>query len=413
MNSSFETDAYPGRPRILFIGPGESTHTHAWIDLLEKEPFNVRLYVLYGHWAPPDDWKVKTYVTGYGRGPIDPATRRRLIDKGRVRRQLDRYLAHARGRTWSDRKYSEEWLARVMRDWRPHIVHAFSLDAADFYFDVRQRYRVGDAAKWVVQVRGGPELALHRLMPEHEARIRRTLSACDQLVADNQQNYDYALAMGVKQSQLSPLGVVPGTGGIDIERLAGSWKGNPSGRRILLWPKAYECHQSKALPVLEALRLARAKLPPCEVHMLAATPEVRMWFQTLPDDVRAGCFLYDRTPRNQALEMMVASRVMLAPSLSDGVPNAMYEAMAAGAFPVVSPIETIRPLVEDGRNVLFARNLYPEEIAAALVRAMTDDALVDEAARRNLELVRRIASRDEVRARVVRFYETLAGGARV
>ena len=107
---------------------------------------------------------------------------------------------------------------------------------------------------------------------------------------------------------------------------------------------------------------------------------------------------------------MTRARVMLAPSLVDGTPNSMFEAMAAGALPIVSPLETIRPLVEDEQNVLFARNLYPEEIAAALVRAMTDDALVDEAARRNLELVARIADRDEVRARVVKFYESLAGG---
>jgi glycosyltransferase involved in cell wall biosynthesis len=95
----------------------------------------------------------------------------------------------------------------------------------------------------------------------------------------------------------------------------------------------------------------------------------------------------------------------------DGTPNSMFEAMAAGALPIVSPLETIVPVVEDGRNVLFARNLYPEEIASALVRAMTDDALVDEAARRNLELVSRVADRDEVRARVVKFYESLAGAS--
>jgi len=99
---------------------------------------------------------------------------------------------------------------------------------------------------------------------------------------------------------------------------------------------------------------------------------------------------------------------MLAPSLVDGTPNSMFEAMAAGALPIVSPLETIRPLVKDEENVLFARNLYPEEIATALIRAMLDDELVDEAARRNLELVSRIANRDEVRARVVKFYESLA-----
>jgi hypothetical protein len=86
----------------------------------------------------------------------------------------------------------------------------------------------------------------------------------------------------------------------------------------------------------------------------------------------------------------------------------MFEAMATGAFPVLSPLDTIRPLLRDGSNVLFARNLYPNEIGEALVRAMTDDALVDSAAERNLSLVRELADRTTIRPRVVSLYETMA-----
>ena len=86
---------------------------------------------------------------------------------------------------------------------------------------------------------------------------------------------------------------------------------------------------------------------------------------------------------------------MLAPSLTDGIPNTLYEAMAAGAFPIVSPLDTIQPIVKNERNVLFARNLYPQEIAEALCRAMHDDELVDHAAERNLKLVRKIADRSQ------------------
>jgi glycosyltransferase involved in cell wall biosynthesis len=96
---------------------------------------------------------------------------------------------------------------------------------------------------------------------------------------------------------------------------------------------------------------------------------------------------------------------MLAPSLVDGTPNSMFEAMATGAFPVLSPLDTIRPLVRDGLNVLFARNLYPDEIGDALVRAMQDDALVDDASVRNLGLVRALADRDAIRPRVLNLYE--------
>jgi glycosyltransferase involved in cell wall biosynthesis len=407
MSSSFETDAHPGMPRILFIGPGESTHTHSWIDLLQDEPLNVRLFVLPGHNAPPDDWKIKTYITDYHRGPIDAATRKRLIDKATWKRQVDRYLAYAKRVTWNTRRYAEEWLVNIIRGWQPHIIHTFSLAAAEFYFDVRQTYDLGNAATWVLQARGGADLAWTHFDPELRGRIGEVLRACDQLLSDNNQNFDIARGLGVREDQLSIIGTVPGTGGIDVEDLAAKWQGLPSTRRMILWPKVYEWPWSKAMPIFEALRLSWEQLQPCEVEMLATTPETRMYYWTLSENMRRACLLRDRVPRSEALSAMTRARVMLAPSLVDGTPNSMFEAMAAGALPIVSPLDTIRPLVENEQNVLFARNLYPEEIAAALVRAMTDDALVDEAAKRNLELVKRIANRHEVRTRVIEFYKSL------
>src|SRR5436190_2139686 len=76
MSSHFDTDQYPGRPRILFMGWGDSSHTHSWIDLLKDEPFNVRLFTT-SHTRPPDQWKVRTYVTDYNCPPLDTAYRAR------------------------------------------------------------------------------------------------------------------------------------------------------------------------------------------------------------------------------------------------------------------------------------------------------------------------------------------------
>ena len=107
------------------------------------------------------------------------------------------------------------------------------------------------------------------------------------------------------------------------------------------------------------------------------------------------------------LEIMCKSRVVLAPSLVDGIPNVLFEAMATGAFPIVSPLETITTVVNNEENVLFARNLYPTEIADALIKALTDDHLVDSAAQRNSILVRKMANRKIIQPKVLRYYENL------
>lgn len=136
------------------------------------------------------------------------------------------------------------------------------------------------------------------------------------------------------------------------------------------------------------------------------------WFYTLPAKIRESCVLHDRMPREYFLSLLAQARVLLIPSLVDGVPNSLYEAMAVGAFPIVSPLETICPVVEAEKNVLFARNLYPEEISRALVRAMSDDALVENAAKNNLELVEKLASKRMISKKVIEYYEHITDSNR-
>lgn len=409
MSSMFDADQYPGRPRILFLGLGDSSHTHSWIDLLKDEPFNVRLFAT-SNALPPDKWKVKTYVTACTTARLDPAYRLCLRDSLEVSRFARSAPAWLGPRGWNIRGLAGPWLVKIIKEWRPDIIHTLGLDAAGkFYFNVTGHNGLPRIGKWVLQLRGGSDLPLPYLDLKRKEEIARVLRSCDQLLSDNRQNFSIAREMGVREDQLSRIGTVPGTGGMDIESQAGKCKAKPSERRVILWPKVYQGPWQKAIPIFEALKQCWERIQPCEVQLLAMTPNAQIYYRTLPKSIRAGCVARGRIPRTEVFEAMAHARVMIAPSLVDGIPNAMLEAMASGAFPIVSPLETISTVVENERNVLFARNCYPEEIASALVRAMNDDDLVDAAAARNLELVRHIANRDDVRRRVVSFYESLAG----
>jgi glycosyltransferase involved in cell wall biosynthesis len=402
----FDEDPYPGRPRILFVGAGDSSHTHAWIDLLAGAGMNVRLFALPGG-VPPDEWPVRTYVTAPTPRQLDRRTRGRLYPAGRLARAPKR--AYARFLA-GDRSLEERWLAQIVRDWRPDVVHTLGIaPAGELYFDVRRGHGLEASARWIVQTRGGSDLALSRFDEARAPRVASVMRAADCLLSDNPVNFDIALDMGVKPEQLSPIGIVPGTGGVDVDALAAHVTDPPSARQVIVWPKAYESPWSKALPVFEALTQYWHRLPPCEIHMLATVPETQMWFHALPASVKRACRIDDRIPRHELLPLLARSRVMLAPSLVDGTPNSMFEAMATGALPVLSPLETIRPLVRDEHNVLFARNLYPDEIGEALVRAMTDDRLVDDASDANRALVRTLADRATIRPRVVALYDAMAG----
>jgi glycosyltransferase involved in cell wall biosynthesis len=445
VNREFERDTYPGKPKILFIGSPFSTHTHAWVDLLSATDFNVRLFSS-GDGYPPHSWKVKTYLTAlHVPEGLDPGTRvcffptpeaykhfgprggkaLRIVDRTTriffrllwavIRNQSKKAISRGGwGFLRAKEDSQERWLAQIIREWRPDLIHTLGLDPASlFYFSVRRDFELAGIGTWILQLRGGSDLSLSHLDPEAVDRIGPVLLACDQLVSDNRVNFQIARKMGVKEEQISLISPVPGTGGVDVEPLRSRWGGLPSTReRIVIWPKTYECPWSKALPVFEALRLAWDRIKPCTIYMLTVNPEAKMWFFTLPDEIRTNCRTFTGIPREEVISLMTRSRVMLAPSLIDGVPNSLYEAMACGSFPIVSPLETITPIVKNEKNVLFARNLYPEEIADRLVRAMMDDRLVDDAANLNVELVTKLADRREIEHRVVDYYRKLAGRPR-
>ena len=409
MHPGFESDPYRGGLKILFVGRGDSSHTQAWIDLFNHEELNIRLFSLPGG-APPDDWNVRTYIASARHLGADTQYRKHLFSSNRIGRALQH--AYAQSVVRRSQGLIEQSLARVIRTWRPDIVHTVAVRAGgEFYHRVREQNDISGIGRWVMQIYGGSDLTLDQLDPVRAKELSVMLSACDYVLADNIVDLRDAVALGLDSNKIADINPIPGVGGLDIDGFVARWSGPPSGRRSIVMPKTYEFFQSKALPVFEALRIAWDRIQPCSIHMLAAQPETLQWFRYLPAEIRANATIEERVPRTRALELMARARVMLAPSLLDGTPNSLLEAMASGALPIVSPIEPIQSLVAQQKNVLFARNLYPEEIAEALVRAMNDDAFVDEVAARNLVLVRSFADRDTNRSKIVRFYRSIASSS--
>jgi glycosyltransferase involved in cell wall biosynthesis len=401
MDGAFDLDPYPGRPRILFVGWPQSSHTTSWIDLLASEPFNVRLFCLPSQ-EPPADWPVRSYITGWGVPARDLPLRRSVHPQSvaRLREPSDGTI--------------EGSLAAVIREWRPDVIHTLGFDPASYLY-LRARLQPGleKIGRWVAQARGGPDLALQYFSPVFRPSIEEVLRSCDHFIADNTRNYELAAAWGLDRAKARDpgMGVVSGTGGIDVDELRAGWTNLPSEReRVIVWPKCYETYTAKAMPVFEAILKAWPRIAPCRIEMLwLVQPEVRIWYEKLfPPELKAHCITHLRLTRDETLALIREARVMMAPSIADGIPNSMMEAMALGAAPLVSPLDTIVPVVTADENVVFARNLYPDEIAEGLVRLMTDDALVDRLARNNVERVRKLADRTRVRERAVAFYNAVA-----
>jgi glycosyltransferase involved in cell wall biosynthesis len=102
-------------------------------------------------------------------------------------------------------------------------------------------------------------------------------------------------------------------------------------------------------------------------------------------------FLGRRTEADVASNLSLAD-VYVSTSLSDGNNISLNEAMACGAFPVVTDIPANREWLEDGQTGFLVDTGDPSQLAARVIEALSAPELRRRAAEQNWELVRQGAS---------------------
>jgi len=298
-------------------------------------------------------------------------------------------------------------LARLIKRFKPDVIHCFGATDGGLYAVDALDLLGGnlEGPRLVVQARGGPDLVDGCLDPALRPRLKALFGRCDLAICDNYPNYRRVAELGCPQERQFAR-PVPGAGGFNVLNDAIT---PPSKRgRVLYIPKAYEYYQSKLLPCLAALCSLGDDLRDTTIIATAVNDEAQAAIRRLPGAVCDRFVCYPRVSREQVLTIMKDARAVLAPSVLDGVPNVLYEAMAHGAVPIISPLdEIVEAGIGDG-NALFARNLYPDDIAQGIKAALFDDVKADEIAKANALLVQRLANRAQIERDLVVAYRALA-----
>jgi len=387
------------KKKILIIALAQSSHTHAWVDLISQKNFEVRLFGIKN--SRPHQSFNNYYYCLQENFPFINQKPSRLEWFNKMRRFIF-YFDY-----FNNYFFENWWLSRIIKKWQPDIIHTLGIDPAGFRFLDIWESIPNKKIQWVVTIRGGSDLELERFDQKKQLLFKKIFKQCSYVLADNKITYKYAFDLGLSEDKKPDWEFIPGTGGMDIAKLSRLRKNKTTQSRIILWPKACEATYSKGLPVLEAIKNVWSKIKPCQIIMTAVDSDFEKWIEAiLPEEIRENIKISNRVPRQELLKTMAQSRIILLPSLVDGIPNSLYEAMATQTFPIVSPLKTIKTVIGD-KNVLFARNLYPSEIAMALDKAMNDDKLVTKTIKNNLLLVSSIANRKKISQNVNKFYLNL------
>lgn len=387
-------------PKILFVCYADSTHSQSWLDLLRESPFDVRVFaspVDYGGMFPPREWHFPTYSL----------TRR--TSQARVRWLVPNIRSMRRIVRRFERRFdfAARWLRHIIKAWQPDIVHTLRLNPeAWLTWRALQTLPQAKRPQWIVSS-WGSELNVQAQDAEIARHVELIMRDCDGFIGDCRRDIELAIRFGLHPSKVTINDAIPATGGLDLADFANA--DLPlAERKLIVVPKAYEGMYHRTQPIVEALRLAENELSDYEVHLLICAAEVREKLRSLPASWQRKIHVHDALPQSQVFDLLKSARVMIATSLSDGTPSAMLEAMACGALPIMSPLDSIKDWIQDGRNGLFANALDSREIAQAIKRAVTDDELYDKARAINLKLIRARANREIIRQQVHDCYRDLA-----
>ncbi len=394
--------------KILFVAISGSIHTARWINQVSNLGWDIRLFDCIDDtgYINPELRNATVYHSIYSpQTGLDPSVKlqglRLPIGNSRIKRWLLKRQPN----------YRDRRLARLIQQFQPDIIYSLEFQHSSYMvLEARQWLKnqgVTHFPKWIV-FNWGSDIYLFNRMADHKQRIYELLQQADYYECECQRDVHIAQELGMKAI---PLPIAPVAGGIDLQ-LATQLRlvEKPSARRIIAM-KGYQNWAGRALFGLRALELCADVLQSYKVVMFSAVPF---------DDMQIAATLFSQKtgipieivpggqPHSAILELLASARLYIGLSISDGISTSMLDAISVGAFPIQSNTACADEWVTDGETGMLVPPEDPQAIAAAIRRALTNDALVDQAAERNAKVCEDHLDARKIREQVIDMYTTIA-----
>jgi Glycosyl transferase 4-like/Glycosyl transferases group 1 len=386
--------------RILFVAMADSVHTARWIGQLQDCSWDVHLF-------PCEDGNIHT---GFRGVTIHPLLRQSLPDMHPSVRQTGIWWPFRRGRTRLTQLIRgcgatrAAMLIRTIRNLKPDVIHTLEMQRAGYLtLESRCGMDVTQFPPWIFSSWGSDIYHFGRQL-EHEPRIRQVLGACDYFAADCLRDSILSGTFGFRGCNL---GVFPGGGGFEIDRMQQVAEEKPSSRKIIA-VKGYQSETwgGRALIALQAIKSCAEILGDYRIVVFSAhgNPEVCSAVEGL-SHAGLSVTVLPQSSHEEIVELMGKARIALGLSITDGTPNAMLEAMIMGAFPIQSDTASTTEWIEDGQNGFLVPPENSDAVATAICNALADDALVNRAAEMNDHIARTRVDMSVIKPRVLEMYE--------
>jgi len=389
--------------KLLFVADGRSPIALNWITHLAQGPDEVHVVSTF---PCPDVAGVESMHTvpvafsgAGGAGKTSPGGTRAIKLRSTIRHWAGPLtIPAAAGK-----------LKTLLDDIRPDLVHAMRIP-----YEGMLATAADPAAPLLVSIWGN-DFTLHApASPLMRRWTALALQRADALQTDCWRDLRLAHALGFPDGR--PELVVPGNGGIRPEifhpaegdephtgRVAALLASIPVDAPVIVNPRGFRAYVRNDT-FFRSIPLVREFCPEAffVCPSMAGISEAEAWVQR--SGAGSSIVLLPRlTPQEMA---QVYSRALITISVSehDGTPNTLLEAMACDCYPIAGDLDSIREWIEDGVNGSLVRADSPEDLAGAVIAALRNDDVRQQALKHNRLLIQERAAQPEVMKTIRAFY---------
>lgn len=296
-------------------------------------------------------------------------------------------------------------LRKFIEEVKPDIVHAMRipyegmLTATALYGD-QVGARSPRPIPLIVSVWGN-DFTLHASStPLMKSYTKFVLQHVNALHADTHRDIKLAQELGLDKNK-STL-VTPGNGGIrsDIFYPPAELVKNP----IIINPRGVRPYVRND-NFFKAIPLVLAKFPDAKFICTSMQNESQAtkWVNEL--NISHAVELLPAIEYQKMGELFRSAQIVVSPSVHDGTPNSLIEAMACGCFPIAGDLESIREWITHGQNGLLFDSNSPQSIAESILLGLEREDLRRDAAGLNTKLISAKAEYEMNMKKVEEFYK--------
>jgi Glycosyl transferase 4-like/Glycosyl transferases group 1 len=374
--------------KVLIVAMADSVHTGRWINQFDGEAIDFMLF------------------------PSTPHRRVHSLIKQRLKGSFAAQVKISKWMNWAtlplgiaDRFFANFFranlLTREINKFQPDAIHIMETQHAGYLTD-RALNGVKVKPRVILSI-WGSDLFWFQRFAKHRKKMSNLFPKVNILITECERDEALATEFGFIGKCLYG---IPASGGVD-QRLLNDFNLQilPSKRKTIAI-KGYSGFVGLGPQAVQSLALLVNELSGYEIVIYSCSFRTARTVKRIrkQSSLNIQVNLKHSMSTKQMQDLFLSARVVVGASLSDGLPATVKEALCTGAFPVQTNTSCAGEWLKDKVSVLLVPPNNLGALSAAILWALTDDHLVDNAAEVNRKIARDQMDLSIIRDKIVELY---------